>query len=79
MNTLYFNYAIEIERTGSITKAAQNLYMAQPNLSKAMKELEEQLGYAIFERIPGGMIPTEKGAAFRSSFLFYIMSYGLQI
>lgn len=64
MNTLYFNYAIEIERTGSITKAAQNLYMAQPNLSKAMKELEEQLGYAIFERTPGGMIPTEKGRNF---------------
>lgn len=64
MNTLYFNYAMEIERTGSITKAAQNLYMAQPNLSKAMKELEEQLGYVIFERTPSGMIPTEKGRNF---------------
>lgn len=64
MNTQYFNYAIEVERTGSITKAAQNLYMAQPNLSKAMKELEEQLGYSIFERTPGGMIPTEKGCNF---------------
>lgn len=64
MNTQYFNYAIEIERTGSITKAAQNLYMAQPNLSKAMKELEEQLGYEIFMRTPGGMIPTEKGRYF---------------
>lgn len=64
MNTLFFNYAIEIERTGSITKAAQNLFMAQPNLSKAMKELEEQLGYEIFERTPGGMIPTERGCNF---------------
>lgn len=64
MNTLYFNYAVEIERTGSITKAAQNLYMAQPNLSKAMKELEEQLGYAIFDRTSGGMIPTERGRNF---------------
>lgn len=64
MNTQYFNYAIEVERTGSITKAAQSLYMAQPNLSKAMKELEEQLGYSIFVRTPGGMIPTKKGYNF---------------
>ena len=39
MNTLYFRYAVEIERAGSITQAAQNLYMAQPNLSKAIKDL----------------------------------------
>lgn len=64
MNTLHFSYAIEISKTGSITKAAQNLYMAQPNLSKALKELEEQLGYEIFERNPGGMLPTEKGNNF---------------
>ena len=64
MNTQFFRYAVEIEKTGSITKAAQNLYMAQPNLSKAMKEMEEQLGYEVFERTPGGMIPTEKGRYF---------------
>ena len=31
MNTLLFTYAVEIEKVGSITQAAQNLYMAQPN------------------------------------------------
>ena len=40
MNTLHFKYAVEIEKTRSITQAAENLYMAQPNLSKAIKELE---------------------------------------
>lgn len=64
MNTQFFRYAVEIERTGSITKAAQNLFMAQPNLSKTMKEIEEQLGYEVFERTPGGMVPTEKGRNF---------------
>ncbi|NLL78021.1 MAG: LysR family transcriptional regulator [Clostridiales bacterium] len=64
MNTQFFNYAIEIERTGSITKAAHNLFMAQPNLSKAIKELEKQLGYEIFERTQAGIIPTEKGRNF---------------
>lgn len=47
MNTLLFKYAVEIEKSGSITKAAQNLYMAQPNLSKAIKDLEAELGYEI--------------------------------
>ena len=48
MNTLYFRYALEVERAGSISQAAQNLYMAQPNLSKAIKDLETELGYTIF-------------------------------
>ena len=29
MNTLHFKYAVEIEKTGSISKAAENLYMGQ--------------------------------------------------
>lgn len=64
MNTQFLNYAIEIERAGSITKAAQKLYMAQPNLSKVIKELEDSLGYEIFERTANGIIPTEKGSHF---------------
>jgi len=64
MNTLHFKYAVEVEKTGSITLAAENLYMAQPNLSKAIKELEENLGYSVFERSPRGVIPTKKGAEF---------------
>lgn len=64
MNTQYFKYAVEIEKAGSITRAAQNLYMAQPNLSKAIRDLEEDLGYAIFKRTPGGIKATEKGGEF---------------
>ena len=37
MNTLHLKYAVEVERTRSISKAAENLFMAQPNLSKAIK------------------------------------------
>lgn len=64
MNTQHLKYALEIERTRSITQAASNLYMAQPNLSKAIRELEEQLGYEIFVRSSRGVTPTEKGRAF---------------
>lgn len=64
MNTLFFKYAVEVERTRSISRAAKNLNMAQPNLSKAIKEMEETLGFAIFERTPKGVVPTGKGDLF---------------
>lgn len=64
INTLYLTYALEIERVGSITQAAQNLYMAQPNLSKALKELEKELGFSIFKRVASGVKVTEEGAQF---------------
>lgn len=64
MNTQYFKYAVEIAKTGSITQAAQKLYMAQPNLSKAIKDLEEDLGYVIFKRTSSGIKVTEKGGEF---------------
>ena len=37
-------YAVEIAQCGSINQAAQNLYVTQSSLSKAMKELENVLG-----------------------------------
>lgn len=64
MNTLHFKYALEVEKTGSITQAADNLYMGQPSLSKAIKELEDTLQIEIFKRSPRGMVPTKEGAQF---------------
>ena len=64
MNTLYLKYVLEVEQCGSISRAAQNLFMAQPNLSKAIKDLEEELGFVIFNRTTGGVTVTEKGAEF---------------
>lgn len=64
MNTLLLKYAVEVEKAGSITEAADNLYMGQPNLSKAIKELEDTLGINIFKRTSKGIIPTVKGEKF---------------
>lgn len=64
MNTLHLKYAVEVERLGSITQAADNLYMAQPNLSKAIKELEDTLKISIFKRTSKGVVPTNKGSEF---------------
>ncbi|MDF2472683.1 MAG: putative transcriptional regulator [Anaerocolumna sp.] len=66
MNTKHLKYAIEVERTCSISQAAENLFMGQPTLSKVMKELEDSLGYAIFERTSKGVTPTQKGLEFLS-------------
>ena len=51
MNLSYLKYAVEVEKTGSITKAAQNFYMNQPHLSKIIRELERELGEDIFDLI----------------------------
>lgn len=64
MNTVLLQYAVEVEKTGSITQAAGNLYMDQPNLSKAIKSLEESLGAPIFKRTPKGVVPTARGRIF---------------
>ena len=64
MNTQYLRYAVEVEKTGSITKAAQNLYMGQPNLSKAIRQLEQDIGITIFNRTAKGVEVTRKGAEF---------------
>ena len=64
MNIQYLKYAIEVEKHKSISKAAKNLYMGQPNLSRAIKELEESLGIVIFERTSKGIGVTPNGEEF---------------
>lgn len=64
MNLMHLKYAVEVAETGSINKAAEKLYIGQPNLSRAIKELEATLGVAVFERCPRGMIPTAEGETF---------------
>lgn len=64
MNIIHLKYAIEVEKAKSINKAAENLYMGQPNLSRAIKELEESLGITIFNRTSRGMTITSEGEEF---------------
>lgn len=57
-------YAMEVYKAGSISQAAKNLYMNQPNLSKAIKELESAIGFTIFLRTPKGVMLSEEGVLF---------------
>jgi len=64
MNILQIKYAVEVARYGSINKAAEALYIAQPNLSRYIRELEADLGITIFKRTYRGMAPTPDGETF---------------
>ena len=64
MNLLHMKYAVEIAETKSINKAAERLYVGQPTLSRAVKELETNLGVTIFERSAKGMFLTPDGEVF---------------
>lgn len=63
-NIQHLKYAVEVEKAGSISKAAENLFIAQPHLSKAIRELESSLGAAVFNRTSRGVVPTKKGREF---------------
>ena len=64
MNLIHLKYVVELDKTRSFSKAAENLYMGQPNLSRAIKELEEQLNIKIFNRTTKGIEVTPDGEEF---------------
>lgn len=64
MNILHMKYAVEVAKAGSLNKAAQTLLIAQPNLSRSIKELEGELGITIFDRSSKGMKLTLEGEEF---------------
>ncbi len=64
MNILHMKYAVEVANAGSINKASETLLIAQPNLSRSIKELESDLGIKIFDRSAKGMILTPDGEEF---------------
>ncbi|KLU67645.1 HTH-type transcriptional regulator GltC [Desulfosporosinus acididurans] len=57
-------YAIEIANWGSINEAAKRLFISQPSLSMAIKELEEELKITIFERTNKGINVSVEGTEF---------------
>lgn len=64
MTLQQLKYAIEIAKCGSINIAAKKLFITQPSLSKAIRELENELNKTIFERTNRGISVTVDGAEF---------------
>jgi DNA-binding transcriptional LysR family regulator len=61
MNFTHLGAFCAVAQTGSVTAAAQRLHVSQPALTREIRELEERLGVALFERMPRGMQLTEAG------------------
>lgn len=57
-------YIIEVDRCGSINKASQTLFVSQPALSSAIRDLENELGFPIFVRSSKGITVTAEGSQF---------------
>ena len=61
MDIREIRYIIEIANTRNMTKAAANLFITQPALSKMLKKVELELGMPLFYREGNVMSPTEAG------------------
>ena len=64
MTLQQLHYCIVISETGSMNKAAEQLYVTQPSLTGAVKELEKELGITIFHRSGRGVSLTVDGEEF---------------
>ncbi|MDD3363102.1 MAG: LysR family transcriptional regulator [Hespellia sp.] len=64
MTLQQIRYAIMVSNTNSMNEAAKKLYITQPSLSSAMKELENEVGIQIFHRTTKGVNLTEEGKEF---------------
>ena len=66
LNLLHIRHALTVAKTGSLSSAAKVLLIAAPNISRSIKELENELGITIFERTQNGMVLTPDGEEFIS-------------
>jgi len=63
-NVRDFQYISEIARYGSISKAAEALYITQPTLTKFLQRMEQEIGIPLFHRVGKKFIPTPAGEIF---------------
>ncbi|WP_233837520.1 LysR substrate-binding domain-containing protein [Paraburkholderia sp. ZP32-5] len=61
MDNTALRYFLEVVRSGSLSKASGNLYVAVSALSRQIAKLEEEVGAALFERRPRGMVLSDAG------------------
>ena len=67
MNINHIPFLLEIYHCGSINKAAQNLYISQPQISRILGNIEKEIGFKIFFRTPAGVELTQEGRTFMDS------------
>jgi DNA-binding transcriptional LysR family regulator len=64
MELRHLRYFVSVAELGSVTRAAEKLFIAQPALSLQVRQLEEEIGARLLERLPRGVRLTAAGASF---------------
>ena len=64
MTTKQIDYCIELAHTLNFSRAAENLFVSQPTFSYQIRLLEQEIGFAVFERSGKGAALTPAGAQF---------------
>lgn len=64
MTLQQLRYVIQVVESGSLNSAAKALFISQPSLSKAIHELEKEMGISLFIRTNKGIILSEEGNKF---------------
>ena len=64
MTVQQLRYVVAVAEAGSITEAARQLFLSQPSLSSAIKELEGEIGRPLFLRGRTGITLTREGMEF---------------
>ncbi|MGE0315145.1 MAG: LysR family transcriptional regulator [Lautropia sp.] len=62
MNLRQLKYFVKVVEAGSMTRAAEQLFVAQPALGMQIRQLEEDVGVALLDRHSRGVTPTRAGA-----------------
>lgn len=77
MTLQQLKYILDIAQCNSITKASEKLFISQPSLSASLKEVEKEIGFAIFTRNNRGLTLTAEGSDFLSYAQQVVLQYSL--
>ena len=75
MTLLQMRYILEVDRCGSMNRAAQDLFVSQSALSTAILEVEKELGITVFRRSNRGVEFTPEGKEFLSNYRSGLYGY----
>lgn len=75
MNIQQLRYVVAIANSGTFREAASKLFVSQPSLSVAIRDLETELGFQIFTRTTTGAILTSQGMNFYEKALDVVKTF----
>jgi DNA-binding transcriptional LysR family regulator len=79
MTEKQIQYFLAVYRNGSITKAAEELYVSRPVISRALSAMEKMVGFSLFDRKSDGITPTERGRILFEMLEEFIKTYELTV